>query len=137
VTRRPPWQRGFTLLELLVALVVLAVVGGALLELFNGGLRNVGQSADYTHAALLARSKLAELETLDSFPPAAEGRFDERFYWRLVTADYVDADTTELRKDAIRPVRVALAVAWNDGGQVRSYAVETLFLSRGSVVAQQ
>lgn len=137
MTRRPPWQRGFTLLELLVALVVLAVVGGALLELFNGGLRNVGQSADYTHAALLARSKLAELETLDSFPPAAEGRFDERFYWRLVTADYVDADTTELRKDAIRPVRVALAVAWNDGGQVRSYAVETLFLSRGSVVAQQ
>lgn len=137
MTRRPPWQRGFTLLELLVALVVLAVVGGALLELFNGGLRNVGQSADYTHAALLARSKLAELETLDSFPPAAEGRFDERFYWRLVTADYVDADTTELHKDAIRPVRVALAVAWNDGGQVRSYAVETLFLSRGSVVAQQ
>jgi general secretion pathway protein I len=137
VTRRPPGQRGFTLLELLVALVVLAVVGGALLELFDGGLRNVGQSADYTYAALLARSKLAELETLESFPPAAEGRFDERFYWRLLSADFVDADSTEPPKDAIRPVRVALAVAWNDGGSVRSYTVETLFLSRGSLVAPQ
>ena len=38
--------RGFTLIEILVALTMFAVVGGALLQLFEGGLRASRQAAD-------------------------------------------------------------------------------------------
>lgn len=140
--------RGFTLLEILVALVVLAVVGGALLQLFHGGLRNVRTSADYTRAALLARSKLAELEAREYFAPAVEeGRFDERFQWGLWIADYLgpdgvrtpgaakplDADETGgAAEPALRLVQAALVVAWHDGDTEHRYALESVFLSRSA-----
>lgn len=123
--------RGFTLVEILVALVVLGVVGGALLALFQGGLRNVALSADYTRAALVARSMLAQLEARDRFVAAQEqGRFDERFWWRLQAADYVAPDGSPFPKAAVRPVLVALSVLWSDGATERNYTVTTLLLSR-------
>jgi len=125
--------RGFTLVEILVALVVLGVVGGALLELFQGGLRNVAASDDYTRAALLTRSMLAQLEARDRFvAPLEEGRFDERFWWRLQAAPYVGLDGAPLPE----PVVVALAVGWNDGGRERQYTVTSLFLSRRPAAAE-
>lgn len=130
---RPPRRRGrgFTLVEILVALLVLGVVGGALLELFHGALRNIAVSADYTRAALLARSMLAQLEARESFVAAEEeGRFDERFYWRLRATDYVEPDGSPLPKASVRPVLVAFSVTWNDGDAERHYAVTSLFLSR-------
>lgn len=130
--------RGFTLVEILVALVVLGVVGGALLELFQGGLRNVAASDDYTRAALLARSMLAQLEARDRFvAPLEEGRFDERFWWRLQAAPYVGPDGAPLPEAPVEPVVVALAVGWNDGGRERQYTVTSLFLSRRAAAAEE
>lgn len=131
MTRSGPRRAGgFTLLEILAALLVMGVVGGALLELFQSGLRNVALSADYSQAALLARSKLAELEAREQFVPAEEGRFDERFYWHLRAANYVEVDGSPPPPAAFVPVLVALSVTWSDGHVERQYAVETLFLAR-------
>lgn len=123
-------DRGFTLLEILAALLVLGVVGGALLELFQGGLRNVALSADYSHAALLARSKLAELEARERFVAEEQGRFDERFRWHLRAADYVGTDGNRLPSAAFEPVAVALSILWGDGITERRYTVQALFLAR-------
>jgi general secretion pathway protein I len=131
VSRSPQGpDRGFTLLEILAALLVLAIVGGALLQLFQGGLGNVALSADYTRAALLARSKLAELEVRERFVPEEQGRFDERFRWHLLAADYVGPDGTRLPRAALEPVAVALSVLWSDGRVERRYGVQALFLAR-------
>lgn len=125
--------RGFTLVEILVALVVLGIVGGALLELFHGSLRNVALSADYTRAALLARSKLAELEAREQFGTTGEaGVFDERFRWHLRAADYVAPDGSTPPSASVRPVQVALSIVWDDGVQERRYSVETLLLARAT-----
>lgn len=136
---RPARRRvgGFTLVEILVALLVLGVVGGALLQLFHGALRNVSVSADYTRAALLARSMLAQLEVRDSWvAPEEEGRFDERFRWRLRASDYLEADGSPLPKASVRPVWVTFAVDWHDGDTDRSYTVTSLFLSRAREARQ-
>jgi len=42
--------RGFSLLEVLVAFVILALVAGALFELFGGALRNAGAAGEWTRA---------------------------------------------------------------------------------------
>jgi general secretion pathway protein I len=60
-------QRGFTLLEVLVALVILALTVVALLQLGAQGLRLVKLSGDYQDAALLADRLARGAET------AAEG----------------------------------------------------------------
>jgi general secretion pathway protein I len=59
-TDAPARSRGFSLLEVLVAFVILALVGTSLFRLFSGALGNVGAADDYSRAVLVAESALAE-----------------------------------------------------------------------------
>ena len=52
--------RGFSLLEVLVAFVILALVGTALFRMFSGALTNVAAADDYSRAVLVAESVLTE-----------------------------------------------------------------------------
>jgi type II secretion system protein I len=60
-TRLRSSQAGFTLLEVLVAFAVLAVMIVPILQVFGGGLGAVESARARSTAALLARSKLAEV----------------------------------------------------------------------------
>ena len=83
-------QRGFSLLEVLVAFVILSLVATALFRLFSGALVNATAADDYTHAVLVAESALAEaaaavplVETTNS------GSADEgRIAWTTRVAPY-------------------------------------------------
>jgi general secretion pathway protein I len=83
-------QRGFSLLEVLVAFVILSLVATALFRLFSGALVNASAADDYTHAVLVAESALAEaaaavplVETTNS------GSADEgRIAWTTRVAPY-------------------------------------------------
>jgi general secretion pathway protein I len=135
---RSPRAHGFTLVEILVALAVLGVVGGALLQLFHGSLRNVALAADYSRAALLARSKLAELEARELFVAGEEqGRFDDHYHWYLRTADYAEAEDAPPPPGPLLPMAVSLAVGWQDGDMERWYTVQTLFLVRAPEAAPE
>ena len=57
---RRRFERGFSLLEVLVAFVILSLVATALFRLFSGALVNASAADDYTHAVLVAESVLAE-----------------------------------------------------------------------------
>ena len=54
--------RGFTLLEVMVALAILATSLLALSDVVGGALRNHVRARDLELAALLARGKMAEVE---------------------------------------------------------------------------
>jgi general secretion pathway protein I len=58
--RAPHRSGGFSLLEVLVAFVILALVGTSLFRLFSGALGNAGAADDYSRAVLVAESVLAE-----------------------------------------------------------------------------
>ena len=122
---------GFTLLEILVAFVLLGVVGASLLEMFQGGMRTVGLSAEYSHAALLARSKLAELQAQSTLPQGEyDGGFDETYRWRLLVTPYLPVEDEPLPPvPGVEPLLVELTVAWGEGRQRRDYRVTTLALS--------
>ena len=51
--------RGMTLIEVLVAFVVLSVTMAAILQIFSGGMRNARLADSYSRAVFLAESKLA------------------------------------------------------------------------------
>ena len=81
MTRRSP--RGFTLLEVMVALAILA--GGLLLvsEVVGGALRNHARARQLDVATLLARTKMVELQAqyerkgFRDFDEHEEGTFDD------------------------------------------------------------
>jgi general secretion pathway protein I len=119
---------GFTLLEILVALTLFAIVGGALLGLFQSGLRATSASSEYTHAALLARSKLNELQVYTTLVPGTyEGEFDERYRWRVTLTERAEATDASLLRQV--PVDVSLAVSWGEPADTRLVELRSVLLS--------
>jgi general secretion pathway protein I len=84
VSRSPRHARGFSLLEVIAAIMLLAIAFGALMEVAGGSIRLTQKSSDYTQAALWARSALDTRFVLEPLQPGVtQGKFDNRFRWRL------------------------------------------------------
>lgn len=109
-------ERGFTIMESLVALAVLAVVVVALYEAIGTGFRTFDRATEAEEAVLVAQSQLDDIIAARRLPQMREGRVDgTRFAWRV---DVVER--------AAQLVRLKLAVTWTGGG--RGIAVERLLL---------
>ena len=125
-------SRGFTLVELLVALTLFAVVGGTLLQLFQQGLRTARLAAGHTHAVFLARSKLTELQAYEQLRPGTlSGSFDDGYRWQALLVGEERSDTGHHRR--LRPLELSLTVSWGDDegvGEGRSVTLHSLLLTR-------
>jgi general secretion pathway protein I len=118
-------MRGFTLLEVLVALAVLSISLGALLPVFSSTLRNEDALSDQTTAILLAQSKLDALGTeIPIVDGKSQGRFDNGFTWRLEIGPYPFDRTSAL----VTPKMATLTVAWPARTGVRSLSISTIRL---------
>ena len=71
-------QRGFTLLEMLVATLIMAIAVVGLMAEITASMRNASRVTNRDRAALLARSKMDELLLEPDFPAdtLVEGPFD-------------------------------------------------------------
>lgn len=67
-------QRGFTLLEVLVALAIFAVASVALLAAQNAQVRTDSRLADKTLAHWAALNRLAEIRLQGGFPDVGQGQ---------------------------------------------------------------
>ncbi len=82
-------QRGFTLLEVLLAFVIFALSFAVVLEILGGSMRSSIRAREYTEAALLGQS-LMDLVGTD-IPIAEGGRAGEApggYSWQLNIAPY-------------------------------------------------
>lgn len=70
-------QHGFSLLEVLAAFVILALVATALFRLFSGALQNAAAAEDWSRAVLTAESRLAAAASVQPLQVTIE-RGDER-----------------------------------------------------------
>jgi type II secretion system protein I len=118
-------ESGFTLIEVLVALVILAVVGVAVLQLFAGGLRLAAASGDHTRAVLLASAKLAETDAAPLEEGTAEGREGAYRWTRQVALEpaLLPLDPKSPEAARVRLARVSVIVEW---GRSRRVEMTTL-----------
>lgn len=81
--------RGFSLLEVLVAFVILALALGVIMRIFSQGMSRVAESEYYARAVMLAQAKLAQLGAgiaLEEGELSGEG--DDALRWRVRLAAY-------------------------------------------------
>ena len=135
---------GFSLLEVLVAFVILSLVVTALFRVFGGSLANVSAAEDYSRAVMVAEGVLAEAGAAQPLRPAsAAGSVDDgRIAWKSTVSLYdapgVPADVAAA--SATMPLqlyRVGVEVNFPspNGGQ-RSIALTTTRLGSSDRVLQ-
>lgn len=116
-------QRGFTLLEVILAFALLAAGLGLLLGLQSRGLQQIRWAGDASEASLHAQSKLDAIGALEYIEPGqSEGEFEDgRYRWTLDIREVEDpvplaeaSASPVLQQPADLPVlyRVALNVRW-------------------------
>jgi general secretion pathway protein I len=117
---------GFTLLEVMVALAVVAIVLVPLLRLHLLSLDATIRAQDLTTAVLLAQGQLA---TLPPFPDAGEeqGAFEgqdlAKFRWHTaVTEQELMLDTTA---QLVQLRQIEVTVSWIDGQREHHYTLQT------------
>jgi prepilin-type N-terminal cleavage/methylation domain-containing protein len=99
-TPRPSGESGFTLLEVLVAFAVLAVMIVPILQVFGGGLGMTETARAYSTAALLARSKLAEVGAGEDLEEGETTGTFESYQWRrTISRSELTAAETEDRDE--------------------------------------
>ena len=123
--------RGFTLIEILVALTMFAVVGGTLLQLFSQGLRSARIAGEHEHAVLLARSKLTELQAYTQLRPGSyHGTFDNGYRWH---AALVPANAIISGENArLQGLDLALSIRWGNAGDERDFILHSRLLTSWS-----
>jgi len=125
-------RRGFTLLEILVALVILGLSLGIYLQIFSAGIGSTRAAQSLSTAVMLAESKLAALGAEEPLAAGeSQGRFDDRFRWRAIVAPF--SAEGDPQRDAGRRVElyaVQVIVSWQGLLGERSYALSSLKLSQ-------
>lgn len=79
-------RSGFTLLEVLVATVIMGVAVSGMIVGLSQSVKNASRLADYDRAAMLARTKMNDLllDVTLPFDGTVQGEFDKDHGWRAV-----------------------------------------------------
>jgi general secretion pathway protein I len=122
-------QSGYTLIEVLVAFMILALALTVLMRIFSGGLRNVSVSSDYAMATLIAESRLAAAGIdVPLRPGETSGTEGERFEWTVSVQDYQPWPGYCSAASGLDAYRVTVTVAWPHGDNTRSVGLSTVRL---------
>ena len=125
-------QKGFSLLEILVAFSILALSLGVLLNIFSTGLRSAIISDEYIHAVTIAESLLSKAGIESTLEPGeSHGIEEDKYSWNILIEPYVD-EVIDLEKGGITPYRITVTVDWKEAQEERSIELNTLRLEKKS-----
>jgi general secretion pathway protein I len=128
-------QAGFTLIEVVVAFVLLSLVLAVSFEVFSTGMRRAGDLDDRAQALVVAQSRLATIGMEEPLADAVSSgeTEDRRFQWTLTVRR---SDETTAGADGKVPMstyalyRVEVHVAWR-GADTRDHALDLATLAAG------
>ena len=121
-------DKGFSLLEVIVALLIMAGGFLAVVNLLSGSVRSVDLSSQYLKAVTLANSKMNELEIENFYMEDKSGRFknEENYRWDLFIEPYDSKLNDE--SSGIQLQKILLKIFWDDNGKRRNLELATVRL---------
>lgn len=131
----PISQRGFSLLEILVACTLLALAMGTLMQLFSRGINGASLADQYARATLLAESQLSLIGVEQPIKEGTtSGQYDDTIRWQLTITPYQDptpreAATIDLETNlTVKLYQIDLQVSIGEGERTRNLTFSTLQL---------
>lgn len=109
-------REGFTLLEVVVALAILAAGMLAVIDLFSGSLRLSEGARDVSAAQVYASQRMEEALLAPAPVPGVEsGAFGEKYRWETRTTRERPEEDSPFRE-----VHIRVTVSWDDGAGERA-----------------
>jgi len=129
-------SRGFSLLEVLAAFVILSLVATALFKLFSASLNNVSAAEEWSRALLVAESQLESAASTQPLKVQDERGVDEtgKVRWISKVAEFklpeVDPELERASETlSMRLYRVSVDVTFDGAdGRERTFSLATLRL---------
>jgi general secretion pathway protein I len=123
----PHFSRGFTLIEVLVAFMILTLSLSVLLRIFSGGLNNVAVAGDYAQAVLLAESQLAVVGRSEPLLVGQSyGESGQQFRWRRTIESYLPWQDDTALTMPVSGYHVSVEVSWTHNGRDQQITLNSL-----------
>ncbi len=123
-SRDKRFSDGFTLLEVLVALAIMAIAVTLIIQLFSSNLRALTVSGDTLFAAAKANARLREIL---AEPPLKDTSWRETkengFPMDISIAEVLQKRTNNLQ---VKLVEVALTIHWKEGRKEKKLTLRTM-----------
>jgi general secretion pathway protein I len=132
-----PADRGFTLLETLVAFVIAISALAMVYEGVVGGLRAHHTADRYQEAVVRARSRLAAVSA-EERPVSSDtqGSDGGGFHWHVrvvpVAGTIPRAGTDMASKVPVTLYAISVSISWSEGGHTRSVQLDTYRIGKGA-----
>jgi prepilin-type N-terminal cleavage/methylation domain-containing protein len=116
-------RQGFTLLEIMVALVLIAIVIVSVIQLSSANLRNLATTNDQIDALIYANSKMREILDLDKIEDKSWNETDDNGYSYEITI----VENWKERTDslAVKMEEITLATSWVTGNKKKQIVLKT------------
>ena len=128
-SRRASRAKGFSLLEVIAAIMLLAIAFTALMKVAGASINLSHNAATHSHAAMLARSVLDSAFVGEPVTAGSRlGRFDDGYRWRLDVMPWNGAGNT-VPEAPLHLYQLDLQVTWGAQARPRSAHFRTLRLA--------
>jgi general secretion pathway protein I len=119
-------QRGFSLLEMIIAFSILAVSLGILLRIFSSGITTAQVADDYTNAVQIANNLLAKTGVEKPLKLGEElGEENDFYHWRVrVNPKTFVSPELDLRGLPVELFNVNVMVWWGDDAKTDDRVLE-------------
>lgn len=118
-------DRGFTLIEVLVAFSIAALALGVLFQIYAKGTASAILGKEYNEALMVAESRLATLGITESLETMElSGTESDRYQWQITLRDYEQPDPSVVMPLTLK--QVTLQVSWESKGKRRDITLHTL-----------
>lgn len=117
-------ERGFSLLEMVVAVAIMGFSLGALYQAAGGAIRIVRTDEQRGYAVELARSLVALYAVVPSAGLNETGETEGGFFWSVVAEPLVLPEGVSLAEGALQ--RVSVVVSWDDGLKKREVSLDSV-----------
>jgi prepilin-type N-terminal cleavage/methylation domain-containing protein len=122
-------QRGFTVLEILVSLIIISVAVVSVIQLTSMNLRNLTKSGDQVNALLTANSKMRRILEMDKMENKSWRETDEQGYTYEISINEIRDKRTENLPVKLEEIILTLHYITAQKEKIVTLRTEKLFTS--------